>query len=191
MARIGWRPRLFLGHGTDLAARVNISLGQFYHVYADNRKLSYDVSGGPQDNGTWIGPRKPASLPASLKMTIGGMIVAIVGFNVLSELEDPDIVFTQTPAGRCSGPICAPAINNPLPAGAQLQNGVGTAQMKYRFAWDALLVRSPFGKDTFYYGSNVIFQSSDEGFSREPISSDLTQADPAKWQPSGRANIYR
>ena len=57
--------------------------------------------------------------------------------------------------------------------------------MQYRFAWDAPLVSSPFGKDTFYYGSNVIFQSSDKGTTWEPISRDLTQADPSKWQPSG------
>jgi hypothetical protein len=29
-----------------------ISLGQFYHVYADDRKPFYFVSGGTQDNGT-------------------------------------------------------------------------------------------------------------------------------------------
>jgi hypothetical protein len=66
----------------------NISLGQFYHVYADNRKPLYDVSGGTQDNGTWIGPSQTRE-PSGILNDDWRMISAIVGFNVLSETEDP------------------------------------------------------------------------------------------------------
>ena len=162
----------------------NISLGQFYHVYADNRKPFYDVSGGTQDNGTWIGPSQTRE-PTGILNDDWRMISAIVGFNVLSEAEDPDIVFTQTPGGALLRTDLRTRDQQSIGPQVRNYNGVGTAQMKYRFAWDAPLVRSPFGKDTFYYGSNVIFQSSDKGSSWEPISSDLTQADPAKWLPSG------
>jgi photosystem II stability/assembly factor-like uncharacterized protein len=163
---------------------ANISLGQFYHVYADNRKPFYDVSGGTQDNGTWIGPSQTRE-PSGIMNDDWRMISAIVGFNVLSETEDPDVVLTQTPGGALLRTDLRTRDQQSIGPQVRNYNGVSTAAMKYRFAWDAPLVRSPYGKDTFYYGSNVIFQSSDKGTTWEPISSDLTNADPARWQPSG------
>ncbi len=52
--------------------------------------------------------------------------------------------------------------------------------MKYRFNWDAPLLRSPHGKDTIYLAGNVIFQSADYGKSWEAISRDLTNHDLSK-----------
>jgi photosystem II stability/assembly factor-like uncharacterized protein len=162
---------------------TNISLGQFYHVYADNRKPFYFVSGGTQDNGTWIGPSQTRE-PAGIMNDDWRMVSTIVGFNTLSETEDPDIVLSQTPGGTLLRTDLRTRDQQSI--GPQVRNNAGgIAQMKYRFAWDAPLVRSPFGKDTFYYGSNVIFQSSDKGGTWEPISHDLTNADPEKWRPSG------
>ncbi|HEY3835985.1 MAG TPA: hypothetical protein VGL72_05420, partial [Bryobacteraceae bacterium] len=163
---------------------ANISLGQFYHVYADDRKPFYAVSGGTQDNGTWIGPSRTRE-PAGILNDDWRMISAIVGFNVLSDSRDPDIVLTQTPGGTLLRTDLRTRDQQSI--GPQVQNygGVTAAEMKYRFAWDAPLVRSPFGVDTFYYGGNVIFQSSDKGQSWEPISGDLSRADRSKMQPSG------
>ncbi len=162
----------------------NISLGQFYHVYADNRKPFYDISGGTQDNGTWIGPSQTRE-PSGIVNDDWRMISSIVGFNVESESEDPDIVLTQTPGGTLLRTDLR--TRDQQSVGPQVRNytGASTADMKYRFAWDSPLVRSPFGKDTFYYGSDVIFQSSDKGTTWEPISGDLSNADPAKWKASG------
>jgi len=162
----------------------NISLGQFYHVYADGRKPFYSVSGGTQDNGTWIGPSQTRE-PSGIMNDDWRMISAIVGFNVLSESEDPDIVLTQTPGGTLLRTDLRTRDQQSIGPQVRNYNGVPTAEINYRFAWDAPLVRSPYGKDTFYYGSNVIFQSSDKGSSWEPISHDLTNADPTKWKPSG------
>jgi photosystem II stability/assembly factor-like uncharacterized protein len=162
----------------------NISLGQFYHVYADNRKPFYDVSGGTQDNGTWIGPSQTRE-PSGIMNDDWRMISAIVGFNVLSEAGDPDVVFTQTPGGTLLRTDLRTRDQQSVGPQVRSYNGLTAAAMQYRFAWDAPLVRSPHGKDTFYYGSNVIFQSSDQGTTWEPISRDLTKADPSKWKPSG------
>ena len=162
----------------------NISLGQFYHVYADNRKPFYDVAGGTQDNGTWIGPSQTRE-PSGILNDDWRMISTIVGFNVLSESEDPDIVLTQTPGGTLLRTDLRTRDQQSIGPQVRGNNGGTAADMQYRFAWDAPLVRSPFGKDTFYYGSNVIFQTSDKGTTWEPISRDLTKADPSKWKPSG------
>jgi photosystem II stability/assembly factor-like uncharacterized protein len=162
----------------------NISLGQFYHVYADNRKPFYSVAGGTQDNGTWIGPSQTRE-PSGILNDDWRMISTIVGFNVLSDPDDPDIVLTQTPGGTLLRTDLRTRDQQSIGPQVRNYNGETAAAMQYRFAWDAPLVRSPYGKNTFYYGSNVIFQSSDKGASWEPISRDLTNADPSKWQPSG------
>jgi photosystem II stability/assembly factor-like uncharacterized protein len=162
----------------------NISLGQFYHVYADNRKPFYHVSGGTQDNGTWIGPSQTRE-PAGILNDDWRMISTIVGFNVLSESEDPDIVLTQTPGGTLLRTDLRTRDQQSIGPDVRTYAGASIAQRKYRFGWDAPLVASPFGKDTFYYGSNVIFQSGDKGATWEPISHDLSNADPDKWKPSG------
>ncbi len=162
----------------------NISLGQFYHVYADNRKQFYYVSGGTQDNGTWIGPSQTRE-PSGILNDDWRMISTIVGFNVLSESEDPDIVLTQTPGGTLLRTDLRTRDQQSIGPQVRGNNGGTAADLQYRFAWDAPLVRSPFGKNTFYYGSDVIFQSSDKGTTWEPISPDLSKADPSKWKPSG------
>ena len=77
---------------------ASISLGQFYHVSADDRKPFYDVSGGTQDNGTWTGPSRTRE-PSGILNDDWRMVSPIVGFNVLSDEADPDILLTQTPGG--------------------------------------------------------------------------------------------
>src|SRR6185312_13125018 len=130
------------------------------HVYADNRQPFYEVSGGTQDNGTWIGPSRTRE-PRGILNDDWRMVSPIVGFNVLSDAGDPDILLTQTPGGTLLRTDLR--TRDQQSVGPQVRSGWGVAQMKYRFAWDAPLVRSAYGKDTFYYGSNVIFQSSDKG----------------------------
>ncbi len=162
----------------------SISLGQFYHVSADTRKPFYEVSGGTQDNGSWTGPSRTRE-PSGILNDDWRMVSPIVGFNVLSDEADPDILLTQTPGGTI--------LRNDLrtrdqqSVGPQVRNygGALPSEMKYRFGWDPPLVKSPFGKSTIYYAGNVIFQSSNLGQSWESISHDLTKGDPAKWKPSG------
>ena len=162
----------------------SIALGQFYHVYADDRKPFYAVSGGTQDNGTWTGPSRTRE-PSGILNDDWRMISPIVGFNVLSDAADPDMVLTQTPGGTLLRTDLRTRDQQSVGPQVRSYNGATAAEMKYRFAWDAPLVRSPHGRDTFYYGSNVIFQTSDKGQSWEPISHDLSNNDPSKMQPSG------
>ncbi len=163
---------------------ASISLGQFYRVSADDRKPFYQISGGTQDNGTWTGPSRTHEASGILNDE-WRMVSSIVGFNALSDSDDPDILLTQQPAGALLRTNLR--TRDQQSVGPQVRNygGALASEMKYRFGWDAPLVRSPFGKSTYYYGSNVVFQSSNLGQNWEPISGDLTKGDPSKWQPSG------
>ena len=57
--------------------------------------------------------------------------------------------------------------------------GEAAADHAYRFAWTYPIVFSPHDPDTLYVAGNLIFKSTDEGHSWQPISPDLTRADPA------------
>lgn len=165
---------------------ASISLGQFYHVYADGRQPFYNVSGGTQDNGTWIGPSRTRE-PSGIHNDDWRMVSPIVGFNVLSDAEDPDVLLTQTPGGTLLRTDLK--TRDQQDVGPQVRNYGGTTaqEMKYRFAWDAPLVRSPFGKHTFYYGQQRSFsvERSWPKLGTDQRGPDQPNADRAKMQPSG------
>ncbi len=163
---------------------ASISLGQFYRVFADDREPFYQVSGGTQDNGTWTGPSRTRE-PSGILNDDWRMVSTIVGFNVLDDPDDPNVLLTQQPAGALLRTNTVTRDQQSVGPQVKSYTGASQAAMQYRFGWDAPLVRSPFGKSTFYYGANVVFQTSNLGKDWEPISKDLTDGDPTKWQPSG------
>jgi hypothetical protein len=117
---------------------ASISLGQFYHVSADDRKPFYQVSGGTQDNGTWTGPSRTRE-PMGILNDDWRMVSPIVGFNVLSDVDDPDILLTQTPGGTLLRTDLR--TRDQQTVGPQVRNygGATASEMKYRFGWDAPL----------------------------------------------------
>ena len=76
----------------------NIPLGQFYHVSADHRAPFYNVTGGLQDNGSWTGPSRTRE-PAGIFNDDWRMVNGMVGFNSLSDPDNPDILLTEQPGG--------------------------------------------------------------------------------------------
>ena len=63
--------------------------------------------------------------------------------------------------------------------------GLGPKDLKYRFSWTSPIAFSPHNPDVLYTAGNLIFRSTDEGSSWEPISPDLTRNDVTKLGPSG------
>ena len=63
--------------------------------------------------------------------------------------------------------------------------GEAAADHEYRFAWTYPIVFSPHDPDTLYVGGNMVFKSTDEGHSWQPISPDLTRADPETLKVTG------
>jgi hypothetical protein len=63
--------------------------------------------------------------------------------------------------------------------------GLGASAEKYRFAWTYPIVISPHDPNTLYIGGNMVFKSTNEGQSWQPISPDLTKADPETLKPTG------
>ena len=68
---------------------------------------------------------------------------------------------------------------------AEHHGGMGPGELRYRFGWTFPIRFSPHDPNVLYAGGNRLFRSTDEGQSWEPISPDLTRADPDKLGPSG------
>ncbi|HMF77773.1 MAG TPA: hypothetical protein VK604_19105 [Bryobacteraceae bacterium] len=132
-----------------------------------------------QDNGTWTGPSRTRE-PAGIFNDDWRMVNAFVGFYSLSDPDNPDILLTEQPGGTLVRTNLQTREQQNVSPQPRSYSGSPAREMKYRFGWDAPLVRSPFGKRTVYLAGNVVFQSSDYGKSWEAISHDLTSNDVAK-----------
>ena len=64
-------------------------------------------------------------------------------------------------------------------------SGLGAIEHKYRFAWTYPILVSPHDPNKLFVAGNVIFVSTNEGQSWQPISPDLTRATPETLQPTG------
>ena len=177
-----------LAHSWDAGKTWNkiasLSIGQFYHVSADNRTPFYNVAGGTQDNGTWYGPSQTRE-PAGILNDDWRQISPIVGFHVIANSADPDLVLSQTPGGALLRTNLRTREQQNVSPQVRSYNGQTADIMKIRFGWDAPLARSPHAADTIYYAGNQIFQSSDFGRTWEAISKDLTNNDRSRMKPSG------
>ena len=63
--------------------------------------------------------------------------------------------------------------------------GWGPKDWKYRFQWTYPIQFSPHDSKVLFATGNIIFRTTDQGSSWEPISPDLTRNDRSKMEPSG------
>ena len=155
-----------------------LPVSQFYHVSVDN-KSPYNVYGGLQDNGSWMGPsKKPGGIRNSDWKNINGGD----GFYTYCDKSDPDIVYSQYQGGRISRTNMVTGESKyikPFPE-------EGTEPL--RFNWNTPAV---FGKKSgwLYVGAQYLFRSKDKGDSFERISPDLTTDDPKRQQQEKSGGI--
>ena len=156
--------------GSTWVHAQNLPISQFYHVAVDNEK-PYNVYGGLQDNGSWVGPsQSPGGITNSDWKSVGYGD----GFNVIPDPVDKNIIYWQYQGGnlmryyKSSSEIkeIKPFTDNP--------------DEKLRFNWDTPISFSPTNKGVMYVGSQYLYRTSDRGDSWEKISPDLTTNDPEK-----------
>ncbi|WP_412068021.1 WD40/YVTN/BNR-like repeat-containing protein [Rubrivirga sp. IMCC43871] len=145
------------------------AVGQFYTVAVDNAE-PYNVYGGLQDNGVWVGPsdydagegwRAEGEYP--YRRLLGGDGMQI-------QVDDRDgTVYTGFQFGNYfrtnrSGEGRAERI---VP-----QHELG--ERPYRWNWQAPIWLSRHAPDVLYFGSNKVHRSLDRGETWETMSDDLT-----------------
>ena len=161
----------------------NIPLGQFYQIYADNRYPFYYLSGGLQDNGSWTGPSRTntgAILNSDWSNISGGD-----GFHVVNHLDHPELYLSENQGGGIVRTDWRTREQQDVSPQPKRNDGGPVGELKYRFNWNAPIVPSPHDKDTVYFGSNVVFKSTDFGKTWNAISPDLTTNDPEKQKSVG------
>ncbi|MBP9103157.1 MAG: hypothetical protein KBF82_04770 [Chitinophagaceae bacterium] len=151
-----------------------IPAGQFYHINTDN-ELPYNVMGGMQDNGSWLGP--------AYTWTNGGIrnyywnnIGGGDGFDAMPDPDGDGWVYSMSQGGSVG------RINYKTGERWNIRPPYLGKDEKniYRFNWNAAIAQDPFNKNTIYYGSQHVHKSTDKGVSWETISPDLTTNDSAK-----------
>ena len=163
----------------------NVALSQYYQIFFDDRNPYY-VCGGLQDNGNWCGPSRTAHSAGIIKhdwYTVSGGD----GFYTVPVPGQPHLVYSNSQGGSIN--LSDTRSGNTMrihPYPAKVGSaGDAIVDHKYRFNWDAPIHISPHDPGVVYFGGNVLFKSSDYGYSWEEISPDLTTDDPDKQLTSG------
>ncbi len=148
----------------------NMPVSQFYHVTTDNQE-PYNVYGGLQDNGSWMGPSQGAEgiTNADWKNIGGGD-----GFNAFADPDDPGVIYSQSQGGEISRVYTRTREMKDIKPYADETTG------KLRYNWNTPFLFGPGG--ALYIGSQYLYRSEDKGETWERISPDLTTNNPEKLQ---------
>jgi photosystem II stability/assembly factor-like uncharacterized protein len=147
-----------------------LPLSQFYKVSVDSA-VPYNVYGGLQDNGSWMGPSRSVSGIENRDWdNVGGGD----GFAVWRDPADADYVYSEYQGGNIM------RVHLPTSEVRDIKPSPAPGKPKYRFNWNSPIAFSPHQKGTIYLGSQVLLRSADRGESWQEISPDLTTNDPAK-----------
>jgi photosystem II stability/assembly factor-like uncharacterized protein len=146
-----------------------LPVSQFYHVSVDNN-YPYNVYGGLQDNGSWMGPSKKSG---GIRNSDWKNIGYGDGFYTYADLTDPDVTYSQYQGGRIN------RTNQRTGESKYIKPFPEDGTQPLRFNWNTPTV---FGKKTgwLYVGAQYLFRSKDKGDSFERISPDLTTNDPLR-----------
>jgi len=148
------------------------AVGQFYSVFVDNAR-PYNVYGGLQDNGVWVGPSTNRDNYSwydngnyPFKSIMGGD-----GMQVQVDTRDNTTAYTGFQFGNYFRVNRLDASQrNSKRITPQHQLG----EKPYRFNWQTPVLISKHNQDIIYFGGNKLFQSFNRADTLIPISEDLT-----------------
>ena len=160
----------------------NFAAGQFYQIFADNVAPFYNISGGLQDNGTWVGPSRNRE-PAGILNDDWRMISFGDGFYAVANPDNPDFFLTESQGGN----VVRTDMRNREQQYVVPYFGIGGApeNEKVRFNWNAPLILSPHDKNTVYIAGSVVYKSIDFGKNWTAISPDLTTGNKERLKDAG------
>jgi photosystem II stability/assembly factor-like uncharacterized protein len=146
------------------------AVGQFYAVAVDNAR-PYNVYGGLQDNGVWMGPSNHKENTEwhstghyGFKDILGGD-----GMQVAIDTRDNVTVYTGFQFGNYF------RINNRTGERKYITPKHELGERPLRWNWQSPIQLSTHNMDIVYFGSNKLHRSLDKGETFQPISNDLTK----------------
>jgi len=150
---------------------TNLPLGQIYHVNVD-MDFPYNVYGGMQDNGTWIGPGYVLK-NGGIRNADWREIMFGDGFDIMPQLDDNRYGWAMSQGGS----LGYYDIETGFTQTARPVHPDGT---RLRFNWNAAMAQDPYDIKALYFGSQYVHKSNDFGKSWKIISPDLTTNDTSK-----------
>jgi photosystem II stability/assembly factor-like uncharacterized protein len=150
----------------------NIPVGQFYHINVDLAH-PYNVYGGMQDNGSWVGPAY-VWRNAGIRNHYFQEVYFGDGFDVSPDPDDNRYGYAMSQGGNLGRFDLATGFTK------FIRPTHPDANMKLRYNWNAALAQDPKSNSTIYYGSQFLHKSTNKGDTWEIISPDLTTNDPSK-----------
>ncbi|HUZ49355.1 MAG TPA: hypothetical protein VMW12_06375 [Candidatus Dormibacteraeota bacterium] len=178
---------LTLDNGKHWSFSRNLTIGEVYHVGLSNEN-PYTICAPLQDNNGFCGPSNSLDNEGILDRhwtdVVGGdgewSVPDPIDPNYIwSDLENGVIlVFNkQTQSSRFVMPY------NAFPG--SFLGPFDLSKAKYRFNWDSPIAFAPWDGHIGWFGSDVVFQTTDRGEHWTAISPDLTRNIKAHQQPSG------
>lgn len=152
----------------------NIPVGQFYHVNVDNER-PYNVYGGLQDNGSWIGP-SAVWKSSGMRNSEWQEVYFGDGFDVLPRRDNARYLFAMSQGGEL-GYI------DRVSGETKYVKPLHPDFKPLRWNWNAALAQNPFRDQGIFFGSQHVHYSPDLGQNWNIISPDLTTADTSKMHP--------
>lgn len=144
-------------------------VGQFYAIAVDNAD-PYQVYGGAQDNGVWVGP---STYTASTDWHQSGKypyesLLGGDGMQVAVDTRNNQTVYTGFQFGNYFRIDRRSGRRKPISPKHEL------GERPYRFNWQTPIWLSKHNQDILYLGAQKLFRSFDQGDNWEAISGDLT-----------------
>src|SRR3954451_2340686 len=173
-------------HGRS-TQRVQLPIGQIYHVLVDNQ-VPYYVYGNMQDDGTMRGPARAAESGGPGYNGAGntwdhGLGGCESGFTV-PDPADANVVWATCYGNKVTRYDHRTKIARSV-APWMITLDSPPQDSKYRCHWTAPLAIDPFDSKNVYYGCNVIFKTTTGGQNWQVISPDLSTQDPKYIASSG------
>lgn len=150
----------------------NLPISQYYHVSCDSAE-PYNVYGGLQDNGSWVGP---SSSTGGIENRDWENLGGGDGFHVFADPQDRQTVYWQYQGGHLYRKNLRTGENKDVKPLA------GVGEPEYRWNWNTAMALSPTDPTRIYVGSQFLHRSTDQGNTWFRLSDDLTTNDPKKLQ---------
>ena len=174
--------------GKHWSQKATISAQQFYDVGVDNEH-PYNIMGGTQDNGAWIGPSQNRN-SKGVYAADWNYLPTGDGFYVVRDWWNPEYVYYESQFGSSSRQNLETGEIQSL-AKRTTAEELAKGMPAQRYQWNAPIVLSPHNPGIVFICSQFVHRSLSRG-ERDTfvtVSHDLSRADKARIEESKKTNL--
>jgi len=174
--------------GKNWSQKNGIRAQQFYDVAVDQQQ-PYNVMGGTQDNGAWIGPSQNRN-SYGMFANDWKYLPTGDGFYVVRDWWNPEYIYYESQFGASSRQNLNTGETSQL-AVRLTPEQVSAGEPALRYQWNAPIVLSPHNPGIVFIANQYVWRSLSRGAQGtfQKISPDLTKANKEKIALSRKTNL--